>query len=140
MSSHDAQVYQAVYKYRKAKSMQRQAGFLPIARKLDKRLIELEGKLTRANLALQQQHWVMFTALGAYLCRRQCFEAMCDGHRLPQVRAPARLIGRLSACCLVLCMPRCLISGHCTGVQACMHPCGSIQASILSRSHLHTPL
>ena len=88
----DVKVYRAVCEYRKAKSKQRQAGFLPIARKLDKRLTELEGKLTRANLALHQQHWVMFTVLAAYLCRRQCFEAMCDEHRLPQARFPARLI------------------------------------------------
>ena len=138
---------------RKAESKQRQAGFQPIVRKLDKLLTELEGKLTRANLALHQQHWVMFTVLGAYLCRRQCFEVMCDQHRLPQVRIPARPMcpSQQRFCCLVSCIMAwvralasflCFIFVRCTGVQACTHPCICFLPlhSELFHPHLHTRL
>ena len=79
-------------------SGQRQAGFLTTARKLDKLLMELEGKLTKASLSHVQQHWVMFTVLPAYLCRRQCFEVR-GNERLPQVEAPVKLIYPVAAAC-----------------------------------------
>lgn len=99
-----------VYTARQAVSRQHQAGFLPTARKLDKLLTELEGKLSRASLTQHQQHWVMFTVLRAYLCCRQCFEVLYDVKRLPQVRAPAKLIFQQLAgvCCLTLCALACV--------------------------------
>ena len=78
-------IYQAMYCVQASCEHAAPARLLPTARKLDKLLSELEGKLTKASLSQKQQHWVMFTVLPAYLCRRQCFEAMCDERRLPQV-------------------------------------------------------
>ena len=106
-----AHVYEALYECRRAKSKQHQAGFRPLARKLDKLLTELEGRLTRASLALHQQHWVMFTVLAAYLCRRQCFEAMCDEQRLPHVSALASVTcpSWLGVCSIVLCVVSCVV-------------------------------
>ena len=113
--------------------MQRQAGFLPIARKLDKLLVRLEGKLAKASLSQHQQHWVMFTVMQAYLCRRQCSEAMADEHRLPQVKALATHLKPspylASAACSLWCASMCSSLSYvsaeslcsCTGLQACMH-------------------
>lgn len=70
---------------RQATREQRQSGFDAPARQLDKLLTKLERELSQLGLPVEQQHWVMLTALPGYLCCRHCYEALCNAQRVQQV-------------------------------------------------------
>lgn len=75
-----------------------QSCFLAPAKQLDKLITKLESLLSSSTaLPGQQQHWVLFSAMAAYLCCRHCYEALDNTQRVQQVCA----LTHLAAPCLL---------------------------------------
>lgn len=114
----------ATWYCRKAVKSQSRSAYAVPAKELEKLLAQLEGSLKAAALPTQHQHWVMFTALPAYLCCRQCYAALGDRLGLQQVLHPAYAMSLLqprehlhliSAVCRMFC------SSYCGLSQLCIH-------------------